>query len=103
MIEPWQVWSAYAGEKLPVLVVSSPHHLELTGGRLVTVAPITRIDRGFRHHVVIHDEEGLPAYVMTDQLRTVNSVRFTSQKPLFELHLDDIPPVRRALKHMVDF
>lgn len=104
MIEPWQVWSATVGDTdQPVVVVSSAHHLELTGGRRVTVVPLTYLNRNLRHHVQVKNAEGDTAFVMTDQVRTMSSVRLNGQQAAWTLQDTEQAEVRRALQHMVEF
>ncbi len=101
MIEPWQVWSADSGHY--VVIVGSVHHLRLTSGRVATVLPISSTDLGLRHQVPIDAPDGQPAYVVTEQFRTMSTGRFVRSKPEWTLSAEESEQVRRALKHMVDF
>lgn len=61
----------------PALVVSSTNYLTSVRG-LVIVLPITSVDRGWPHHVLVRgDASALPkrSFVMTEQPRTVSLER----------------------------
>lgn len=60
----------------PALVVSSPGYLASVRG-LVIVLPITSVDRGWPHHVLVRGRSALPrrSFAMTEQPRTISDVR----------------------------
>jgi mRNA interferase MazF len=105
---PWQVWYAdldptegreQAGRR-PVLVVSSAFHLNLTGSALLTVLPVTSVERpGWLHRVAI-DVQGRTSYVITEQVRTVARARL-GDKPVKRLDTDEIAAVREVLASML--
>ncbi len=111
MIEPWQVWLAdldpiegheQAGKR-PVVVISSDLHLQLTGGRMVTVTPVTSAPQRRAYRVPITNYKGDTNWVLTDQIRTISSSRFLRNAPWWILSQDEIEDVVLALRSMVDF
>lgn len=61
----------------PALVVSSPGYLASVPD-LVIVLPITSVDRGWPHHVLVEGEDVTlqkPSFAMTEQPRTVSRSR----------------------------
>ena len=62
----------------PALIVSSDMYLE-TVTTLVTVVPITTVDRGWPNHVAL-EQGGLdrPSWAMVEQPRTIARTRITS-------------------------
>lgn len=111
MIEPWQVWLAdldpvegheQAGQR-PVVIVSSALHLRGMQGRMATVAPITSKYRAAHNRVEIRNPKGQPNWVITEQLRTVDTRRFARSTPWWTLSDPEIADVRHSLRYMVDF
>ncbi|MCB0484565.1 MAG: type II toxin-antitoxin system PemK/MazF family toxin [Flavobacteriaceae bacterium] len=106
-IEPGQVWfvdfgparGRDQGKERPALVVSSRFHLDLTGGRLITVLPLTSVERpGWLHHIRIDADGG---WVITEQIRTVSADRFRRYAPAITLTPDELREVRDVLGHML--
>ncbi len=110
MIEPWQVWLAdlepveghEQGGIRPVLVISSHVHIRLTAGRMVTVVPVSNTNRRLAFHVEIDNHHGDPTYVLTDQIRSISTVRFQRTEPWWTLKDDEIDRVAYSLRQMVD-
>lgn len=105
-IEPGQVWfvdfdpvrGREQGKDRPALVVSSRFHLDLTMGRLVSVLPLTTIERrGWMHRV--HVASG--SWVITEQVRTVSADRFRRYAPEITLARDELDEVRHILGQML--
>ena len=87
-----------AGDR-PVLVVSSHFHLDLTGGALVTVLPVTsRYRSGWLHRVQLGDS----SWVITEQLRTIATSRLRRRTPELDPDRDALTDVRRVLAAMLD-
>jgi mRNA interferase MazF len=107
-VKPWQVWWAdldpaegheQAGTR-PVLVVSSPFHLAVTGKALATVLPLTTRERpGWLHRIAVKGP-GATSYVITEQVRTVAVHRLSG--PPQTLAAEEIADVRRVLAKMLD-
>ena len=106
-IEPGQVWfvdfdpvrGREQGKDRPALVVSSRFHLELTMGRLVSVLPLTSVERrGWMHRV--HVASG-GRWVITEQVRTVSADRFRRYAPEMTLSKDELDEVRHVLAQML--
>lgn len=106
-IEPGQVWfvdfdpvrGREQGKDRPALVVSSRFHLDLTAGRLVTVLPLTSVERaGWIHRLPVAAGGG---WVITEQIRTVSAERFRRYAPEIELTADELRRVRHILGHML--
>jgi mRNA interferase MazF len=111
VIEPWQVWLADLdptvehgqGAVRPVLVISSAFHLRINVGRTVTVTPMTNRLRNLSYRVPVqnpHRQE--TTYVVTDQVRTISTLRFRYTEPWWTLNDGEISEVRRSLINMVD-
>jgi len=63
----------------PALVVSSTDYLASVRD-LAVVVPITSVDRGWPHHVLVEgNRTGLskPSFAMTEQPRTISTIRIT--------------------------
>ena len=87
------------GNDRPALVVSSAFHLRLTGGALVTVVPLTSVDRpGWLHRVPVADGGG---WVITEQLRTIAAQRFRRPAPEITLSDAELAEVQRVLAKML--
>lgn len=108
-LAPWQIWRAdldpseghEQGKTRPVVIVSSPFHLRLTGNALITVLPLTTVDRpGLLHRVPLTTKDGT-SYVITEQIRTISRKRLVGQ-PLLRLDPRDVAQVREVLGQMID-
>ena len=106
-IEPGHVWfvdfdpvrGREQGKDRPALVVSSRFHLDLTMGHLVSVLPLTTIERpGWIHRVHVATGGG---WVITEQIRTVSADRFRRYAPEMTLSSDELNEVRRVLGEML--
>lgn len=87
------------GRDRPALVVSSTFHLSLTGGALVSVLPLTSVERpGFLHRVPVAAARG---WVITEQVRTVAAQRFRRPAPEIALSSDELTEVKRVLARML--
>lgn len=106
---PWQVWYAdldpvegrEQGGPRPVVVVSSPFHLNLTGTALVTVLPLTTAEQPDWLHRVRIDVGKTTSYIITEQVRTISRARLTGT-PVMRLDADEIAAVREILADMID-
>ena len=88
------------GRDRPALVVSSSLHLALTARRLITVLPLTTVERpGWLHRVRV---AGTGGWVITEQIRTVAVDRFRRYAPEITLEPRELSEVRRVLARMVD-
>lgn len=102
-VRPGQVWfvdvDPVRGRESPALVVSSQFHLDLTAGRLITVLPMTSVERpGWIHRVGVSAGGG---WVITEQIRTVAADRFRRPAPEIVLTDDELRQVRHVLGHML--
>lgn len=106
-IEPGQVWfvdfdpvrGREQGKDRPALVVSSRFHLELTMGQLVSVLPLTSVERrGWMHRVHVEAGDG---WVVTEQIRTVSAGRFRRHAPEISLSQSELNEVRHVLAQML--
>ncbi len=106
-IDPGQVWfvdfdpvrGRERGKVRPAVVVSSRFHLDLTLSRLVTVLPLTSVERqGWLHRVRVASGSG---WVITEQIRTVSADRFRRRAPEIALSANELEEVRRALAQML--
>ena len=106
-IQPASVWfcdfdpvrGREQGKDRPALVVSSAFHLHLTGGALVSVLPLTSVERpGWLHRVPVADGGG---WVITEQVRTIAVQRFRRPAPEITLSDDELAEVQRVLAKML--
>lgn len=106
-IAPGQVWfvdfdpvgGRGQGQDRPALVVSSQFHLDVTLGHLVSVLPLTSVERGgWRHRVHVSSGGG---WVITEQIRTVTAARCHRHAPEITLSEDELNEVRRVLAQML--
>lgn len=106
-ITPGQVWfidfdpvrSREQGKDRPALVVSAQFHLELTMGQLVSVLPLTTVERpGWIHRVHVARGGG---WVITEQIRTLAASRFRRFAPEIMLDERELAEVRRVLAQML--
>lgn len=87
------------GKDRPALVVSSDFHLALTGGHLITVLPLTTVERpGWLHRIGVSAGGG---WVITEQIRTVSVDRFRRLAPEIALTAEELGQVRAVLAHML--
>ncbi len=106
-VEPGQVWfvdfepvrGRGQGKDRPALVVSSPFHLGITMGQLITVLPLTSIERpGWTHRIQITNGGG---WVITEQVRTVSAHRFRRHAPEIAPSEDELAEIRQVLAQML--
>lgn len=106
-IEPGSVWSCdfepvrdhEQGEDRPALVVSSAFHLNLTGRALVTVLPLTSVQRpGWLHRTSVNAGGG---WIITEQVRTLAVQRLRRPAPEIALSIDELGEVQRVLARML--
>ncbi|MGH9055275.1 MAG: type II toxin-antitoxin system PemK/MazF family toxin [Acidimicrobiales bacterium] len=106
-IEPGQVWFVdfgpvrghEQGQDRPALVVSSRFHLDLTDSQLVSVLPLTTVERtGWSHRVRVGSSD---SGVITEQVRTVSAGRFRRHAAEITLSGDEWSEVRRVLGAML--
>lgn len=111
LIEPWQVWwvdlepvaGREQGKARPAVVVSSSFHLRLVRDQLLSVLPLTTVERpGWLHRVKITLPDRKPSWVITEQVRTLSATRLTGSKPIGKLNNDQIIQVRSVLAKMID-
>jgi len=105
-IEPGQVWfvdfdpvrGREQGKDRPAVVVSSRFHLDLTARHLVSVLPLTSVERaGWVHRVRV----GSGGWVITEQVRTISADRFRRYAPEITLSADELNEVRHVLAQML--
>lgn len=106
-IQPGSVWycdfdpvrGREQGRDRPALVVSSAFHLGLTGGALVSVLPMTSVERpGWLHRVPVSGGRG---WVISEQVRTLAVHRFRRPAPEHALSPEELVEVRRVLAKML--
>jgi mRNA interferase MazF len=106
-IAPRQVWFVdfdparghEQGKDRPALVVSSRFHLDVTLGHLVSVLPLTSVERrGWMHRVHVGAGGG---WIITEQIRTVAATRFRRYAPEITLSEDELDEVRHVLAQML--
>ena len=110
-IEPWQVWwvdlepvaGREQGKSRPALVVSSAFHLRLVRGELLSVLPLTTVERsGWLHRIDVSLPGRKNGWAITEQVRTISASRLTGAKPIGQLDQDQIKAVRSVLGKMLD-
>ncbi len=106
-IAPGQVWfvdfdpvrGREQGKDRPALVVSSRFHLGVTLGHLVSVLPLTSVERrGWLHRVQVRSGGG---WVITEQIPTVSVDRFRRPASEITLSEDELEQVRHMLAQML--
>jgi len=106
-VEPGQVWFVdfdptrghEQGRDRPALVVSSRFHLGITLGQLVSVLPLTSVERpGWLHRIHVAAGSG---WVITEQIRTISINRFRRYAPEINLSADELQAVRHILAQML--
>ena len=110
-IEPWQVWwvdlepvaGREQGKARPAIVVSSAFHLRLVRDQLLSVLPLTTVDRpDWLHRVNVTLPGRKPSWAITEQIRTVSATRLTGSEPIGKLDNDQTAQVRSVLAKMID-
>lgn len=110
-IEPWQVWwvdfdpvaGREQGKTRPALVVSSPFHLRLVRGELLSVLALTTVERvGWLHRLEISLPGQKTGWAITEQIRTISAARLTGTKPIGQLDEAQIAAIRTVLRKMLD-
>lgn len=105
-VQPGQVWfvdfdpvrGREQGKDRPAIIVSSRFHLRMTGGQLVSVLPLTGVERpGWLHRVSI----GTRGWVITEQIRTVSLDRFRRFAAELAPSKDELDQVRQVLGQML--
>ena len=87
------------GKDRPAMVVSSSFHLALTNRQLVTVLPLTSVERpGWLHRVPVGAGG---SWVITEQIRTVSASRFRRYAEEIQLTDDERAEVYRILGRLV--
>ena len=87
------------GRDRPALVVSSRFHLDLMAGQLVSVLPLTSVQRpGWLHRVPVAGGRG---WVITEQVRTISTSRLRRPAPEIAVSADEMREVRFALAQML--
>lgn len=87
------------GKDRPALVISSQFHLDLTDNGLISVLPLTTVERrGWLHRIHIAAAEG---WVITEQVRTVAAQRFRRPAPELAPLEEEFTEVRRVLARML--
>lgn len=106
-VEPGQVWfvdfepvrGREQGKDRPALVVSSTFHLGITMGQLITVLPLTSVERrGWAHRIQIAKGDG---WVITEQVRTISAHRLRRHAPEITLTEEELSSVRHVLAQML--
>ena len=110
-IEPWQVWwvdldpvaGREQGKSRPALVVSSAFHLRLVRGELLSVLPLTTVERvGWLHRTELSLPGQKAGWAITEQVRTISAARLTGTEPIGQLDEDQIAAIRSVLSKMLD-
>lgn len=110
-IEPWQVWwvdlepvaGREQGRARPAVVVSSTFHLRLVRGELLSVLPLTTVERGgWLHRVKVALPEQKTGWAITEQIRTISATRLTGTEPIGQLDKDQIAAIRTVFSRMLD-
>lgn len=110
-IEPWQVWwvdldpvaGREQGRSRPALVVSSTFHLRLVRDQLLSVLPLTTVERaGWLHRIKVSLPGQQTGWAITEQVRTISATRLTGTEPIGRLDEDQIAAVRSVFGRMLD-
>lgn len=111
LIEPWQVWwvdldpvaGREQGRERPAIVVSSAFHLRLVRGQLLSVLPLTTLERrAWLHRVRITLPNQESGWAITEQVRTVSATRLGGGGPIGRLTDEQVAQVRGVLTRMLD-
>lgn len=106
--EPWQVWwvdfnpirGREQAKERPAVIVSSPYHLRLFRGDLITVVPLTTVERDWPFRIRV-GTPGKTSWVITEQIRTVSAVRVRGEEPLYTLSPAEIAAVQAMRNQMI--
>jgi mRNA interferase MazF len=106
--EPWQVWwvdfnpirGREQAKERPAVIVSSAHHLRLLRGDLITVMPLTTVERDWPFRIQV-STPGKTSWVITEQIRTVSALRVRGDEPLYTLSPSEIAAVRAMRNQMI--
>ena len=80
-------------------MVSSRFHLGITLGQVVSVLPLTSVERrGWMHRIHVAAGAG---WVITEQVRTVSITRFRRYAPEITLSGDELDEVQHMLAQML--
>jgi mRNA interferase MazF len=91
------------GRSRPALVVSSAFHLRLVRGELLSVLPLTTVDRvGWLHRIEVAVPGHKTGWAITEQVRTISAARLTGTEPIGQLGEDQIGAIRSVLGKMLD-
>jgi mRNA interferase MazF len=91
------------GKARPALVVSSAFHLRLVRGELLSVLPLTTVERvGWLHRIEVSLPGQKTGWAITEQVRTISATRLTGTKPIGQLDKDQIAAIRSVLSRMLD-
>ena len=110
-LAPWQVWwvefdpviGREQGKRRSAVIVSSAFHLRLVRGELLTVLPLTTIERpGWLHRTELILPKLKPGWAITEQVRTVSAQRLAGDRPITVLSPSQIEEVRGTLGKMLD-
>lgn len=110
-IEPWQVWwvdlepvaGREQGKSRPAVVVSSVFHLRLVRGQLLSVLPLTTVERvGWLHRTEVLVPGHRTGWAITEQVRTISAARLTGAGPIGRLDEDQVAAIRSVLAKMLD-
>jgi mRNA interferase MazF len=107
---PWQVWwidldpaqGREQAKRRPAVIVSTAFHLELTRGALVTVLPLTTVERAWAWRPEIQIPEKPNSWAITEQIRTVSTTRISGNRPLHTLTPAEVAAIRPILKQMIN-
>jgi mRNA interferase MazF len=87
------------GKDRPALVVSSRFHLNVTANQLVSVLPLTSVERpGWVHRIPVGSGA---RWVITEHVRTVSADRFRRYATEITLSADELDDVRHVLAQML--
>jgi mRNA interferase MazF len=108
-IEPWQVWwvdfdpvdGREQGKTRPAVVVSSPFHLRLVREELLTVVPLTTVERPWPHRVEVEVEGRSRGWAITEQIRTVSASRLSGSRPMGTLPSSTAAELGSVLSRML--
>jgi mRNA interferase MazF len=109
-IEPWQVWwidlepvaGREQGKSRPAVIVSSAFHLRLVRGELLSVLPLTTVERpGWLHRIEVSVPGHKPGWAITEQLRTISATCLTGTNPIGQLDETQATAIRTVLNKML--
>jgi mRNA interferase MazF len=109
-VAPWQVWwvdldpttGREQGKARPAIVISSPFHLRLVRTELLTVIPLTTVERpGWLHRIEVTVDSRSRGWAITEQIRTVSATRLTGARPIGTVPDDEVNQLRAVLAKML--